>query len=67
MSYKREGDTITLQMSRSDYAVLMFLWGFALAGMTDADIRRMALEVVNRVNEGNPNYTLYSIRPEQVQ
>ena len=47
MSYSEENGQVTLTISREDYDCLLMCLGSA------------ALELVNRLNQGNPNYRPY--------
>ncbi|MCU1338813.1 MAG: hypothetical protein JWO19_4394 [Bryobacterales bacterium] len=58
MSYREENNQVVLTMSRDDYeTLLMALGAFTVYAYNPARI----LEVCNRLNEGNPNYTPYEV------
>lgn len=59
MSYQEENGTVVLRTSREDYDYLLHLLDLA-AGATYADTENITL-LVNRLNEGNPNYTPYQV------
>ena len=93
MSYSRDGDRVTLDMSVEDFELLLYLLGVA-AGTADREkdtplLRRLVrlpgqqlagqfaialgigieglwrtLDLANRLNDGNPDFTPYKI-PDQ--
>ena len=63
MSYSESPDgKVVLTMSRIDYEMLLMALG-ATSGTNIFDMRTI-LELLNRLNEGNPHYTPYQI-PEK--
>lgn len=67
MGYRRDGDKVTLEMSLDDWERLLFMAGMAIGDAhRRSDMRAFYAElgVVNRINEGNPNFTPYEI-PEE--
>jgi hypothetical protein len=66
MSYSEENGQVVLTMSREDYEQLIYRLGVA-AGMVEVNgkLSRRTVErhrsFMNRLNEGNPNYTPYEI------
>ena len=61
MSYREENGQVVLTMSREDYeTVLMALGAFTVYAYEP----RRILEVCNRLNVGNPNYTPYQVPPK---
>jgi hypothetical protein len=57
LGYSREGDVVTLRMTRADYGRLTLFLG--LAGGVLANIAgspRRLLDLANRINEGNPEW-----------
>lgn len=46
-------------MSRDDYAQLLFMMGYATGKATPERLKRY-LELTNRINQGNPNFTPYA-------
>ena len=65
MTYKCEGDRVTLEMSRLDYATLLLAVGYKAGACADDKPRLYGwLDFVNRMNTGNPEYTPYEIPPE---
>lgn len=61
-----DNDLVTITMSRSDYAPLLLVLGYA-AGSTHSSDRRFFWSIAalaNRINEGNPNWNPYEIPPE---
>jgi hypothetical protein len=61
MSYREENDQIILTMNRQQYERLLMV----LKGMVfRSDFPRAAehtMELLNQLNEGNPNYTPYKV------
>jgi len=61
--YKRDGETVTLTMSRDDYDELLMCLGIAIRAANEPRpalfLSRLAL--TNRLNIGNPGYTPYQI------
>lgn len=64
MSYREENGQIVLTMSREDYDVVLLRLGMA-AGLAmsryGAEHLNRHLATLNRLNEGNPNYTPYAL------
>lgn len=66
MSYFEKGDTVMLHMSRDDYERLLLVMGTATGaalmgrGVLNAN---EVIKLLNRLNEGNPNYTPYQVQP----
>ena len=63
MSYQEQDGQVILTMNRDDYALVMRLLGAASA----RDIERVEslhyiLELLDRLNQGNPNYTPYQVQ-----
>lgn len=61
MSYREESDgTVTLTLSRDDYELVLMALGIAIGcASRDGVPIQSWLELTNRINEGNPNYTPY--------
>jgi len=63
MSYREENGQVVLTMSREDYVRLLFRLGAGFGAWLHShsdrfpDIVRDELAFINRLNEGNPNYT----------
>lgn len=57
MSYSEENGQVVLRMTREDYDLLVQKLGFA-AGFTFQPPEKI-FELLNRLNEGNPDYTPY--------
>lgn len=61
MSYSEENGQVVLRMSREDYEMLIFRLGMAAGyeakcgGDTGQALKR-SLDLMNRLNSGNPNY-----------
>jgi hypothetical protein len=66
MKYTENGDTITLEMDREDYLLLLFLLGIAVGKNGGTDPARFWewVDFVNRINTGNPNFLPYTIPDE---
>lgn len=67
MKYSENGDSITIEMSRSDYDMMLVMLGMA-AGVASRDTHKKNLwqfmDFVNRLNAGNPRFIPYEI-PEE--
>ena len=59
MSYCEENDQVILTMSREDYDMLQMLLGYATSRATRRFKLDRIFELLNRLNQGNPNYTPY--------
>lgn len=58
-----DGDEVVIRISTDDYDRLLILMGFAVGAAYEQD-RGMAyrfLDLVNRVNKGNPKFIPYEI------
>ena len=66
-TYTEQGDQVRLEMSRSEYSTLVFALGMAAgASRKDGDNRIFwnLIDLMNRINAGNPHFTPYEI-PEE--
>jgi hypothetical protein len=71
VTYTQHGERVTLEITRDMYDQLLRLIGAGMATMagdllthaSKAELYRL-LEFTNELNNGNPNYTPYSIPPE---
>jgi hypothetical protein len=63
MSYRREGDTVTITLTVDQSESLMLVLGFALGRALSQPILRpeSILRLTNAINEGNPNWTPYKV------
>ncbi len=69
MSYREENDSVILTMSREDYERLLMRLGMAAGhlsreGYTHAQWQA-ELAFMNRLNQGNPNYTPYQVEKKK--
>lgn len=67
LGWSREGDTITIRMTRGDYDTLLLLLGAGtgvLLGTGTFSITKH-LGLLNRINAGNPNYRPYCAAPDK--
>jgi hypothetical protein len=65
VTYTREGDTITLEMSLDDYERLLIMLGTALGVChNDRPLFWRWVDFANRLNTGNPGFQPYEI-PEE--
>lgn len=64
--YSALGDSVLIQISAEDYERLLLMMGYAFSAALkeDASMAYSFLDLTNRVNRGNPNWTPYEI-PEQ--
>lgn len=66
MAYREENGQVILTVSREDYERLLMALGIA-AGVAIQGKgvlgTKVMFELVNRLNEGNPHYTPYQVKP----
>ena len=68
MTYTRQGDQITLEMSIEDYETLLFIVGTAAGAIYNNRERFWRwIDFTNRLNTGNPNFAPYEIPDEYRQ
>jgi hypothetical protein len=62
VSYSEQNGQVVLTMSKEDYAAIIFALGMS-AGQSMKDGRDLTghLALLNRLNEGNPDYTPYQV------
>ena len=58
MSYSEQDGQVTLTMSQEDYEKVMIRLGMAAA---EAESLAEEFALVNRLNQGNPNYTPHQV------
>jgi len=64
MTYTLQGERVTLEMTRDQFARLTIMMGFALGQCLRTDDRKMFyrwLQFINDLNATNPNFTPYEI------
>jgi hypothetical protein len=68
MSYSEENGQVVLRMSREDYERLIFRLGLALGNFANSsgvaaqqESIKQELAFLNRLNQGNPDYTPYQV------
>lgn len=62
MSYREENGQVVLTISREDYDRVLMRLGAALGSNFGQLLNYdQELEFLNRLNEGNPNYTPYQV------
>lgn len=68
MSYREDNEQVVLTMSREDYERLLMmlgeLTGHVLSGARSLWAPDVVMSLLNRLNEGNPNYTPYEVTPQ---
>lgn len=67
MSHTKQGDRVTLEMSRDEYNQLLLCIGYALGAAVerqDKMVFNMWLKIANRVNEGSNEFIPYGEIPE---
>lgn len=62
MSYREENGQVILTMSPNDWRYLLLVLGYAMGYFEVAENRQILLSFLNRLNEGNPNYTPYQVK-----
>lgn len=67
MSYREENNQVILTMSREDYDSLLLRLGVAAGWTANHSPENFAnhLRFLNRLNEGNPNYTPYQVEAKK--
>jgi hypothetical protein len=71
MSYREDNDQVILTMDRGDYERLLILLGTAAVGFGPVlrwlNVGKLSdvLALLNRLNDGNPEYKPYQIQAEQ--
>lgn len=64
MSYsKSSDDNIVLTMTRDDYSRLLIAMGMAVGAALGRGMlnTKEVIKLLNRINEGNPNYSPYQV------
>jgi hypothetical protein len=64
VSYREENGQVILTMSREDYQLVLMLLGAGVAGEHVVSWKKACM-LLNRLNEGNPNYTPYQVETKQ--
>jgi len=59
VSYREENGQVVLTMNKEDFTSLMYFLGLG-AALTHLPTRGV-LELLNRLNQGNPHYTPYKV------
>lgn len=67
MSYREENGQVVLTMSREDYQILLISLGYYTAGIDSRGGSALGemIELLNRLNEGNPHYTPYRVKEKK--
>jgi hypothetical protein len=67
MSYREENGQVILSMSREDYDALLIRLGLAagVAATCDKALFAEHVKMLNRLNEGNPNYRPYQVEAKK--
>jgi hypothetical protein len=60
MSYSEENGQVVLRMSKEDYERILFRLAAATARCHWRFLDK-EMQLLNRINEGNPNYTPYQV------
>ena len=65
MSYSEKDGQVVLSMSREDYETLLIALGYYTGGISQRAGKNEAftemIELLNRLNQGNPNYRPYQV------
>lgn len=64
--FRSEGDQITITMSREDWELLHLMVGMACSDAAAQPFFWDWIAFINRLNEGNPDFTPYEIPSKQV-
>ena len=68
VSYSEKDGQVWLSMSLEDWQNLLLTLGYAMGAMAannDMNSRNSLLQLVNRLNQGNPHYTPYQVEAEK--
>jgi hypothetical protein len=67
MSYREENGQVILSMSPEDYDELLITLGYAVGAALQANghLLRRITPLLNRLNEGNPNYRPYQVEAKK--
>lgn len=65
LGFSEQDDIVTLRMTKYDYSLLLIALGAYSARQLDRGQLRPALELVNRINHGNPAYVPYKTKEFQ--
>jgi hypothetical protein len=63
LGYSFDGVTVTLRMRRQDYNLLAFALGVAAGGLHDSGDSQMMVDLMNRLNAGNPE--IHTVRASE--
>jgi hypothetical protein len=64
MSYSEENGEVVLRMSQEDYFNLLLALGIATGvAARDGMALKPWLELTNRINQGNPRFSAYEVKP----
>jgi hypothetical protein len=62
LGYSEQNEVVTLRMAREDFQSIVFALGvYAGSVPTDSQWLRHALALANRINVGNPRWSLYAV------
>jgi len=62
VSYSEKDGQVTLTMSREDFSNLLMILGIAAGSLgPESPMLARVFNLVNRLNQGNPNYTPYQV------
>lgn len=66
ITFSEKHEHVRLDMSREDYNLMLLITGYSLGiiKLNDPDLFWPALEFVNELNAGNPQFTPYEIPAE---
>ena len=66
MSYSESNGQVILTMSREDYeTILLALGALTWLNINNRDYGKKMGEMMNRLNQGNPNYTPYQVEAKK--
>jgi hypothetical protein len=69
MTYTRDGDKVTLEMTLDDYNGLLMILGYSTGESLREDDKagaRWKLDFINRLNRTNPQFRAYRLDPISV-
>jgi hypothetical protein len=67
IDYENQTVSLSVTLTQAEYESLLFLLGMAMGTATKEKMTRLSytcLRLMNKINEGNPNYTPYWVPKE---
>lgn len=61
MSFTKSHDGVIITLSDEDFDLLLMMMGYVTGMEKDKGLQNLFIGLVNRVNEGNPDFVPYKI------